>query len=148
MSQPYAPGAETPLRALSIRGPWWWFILHGGKRIENRSWPTRFRGPVLLHASKSFSLPVFTDDLDYGRRIAESQGITLPPVTIGDLRAMGGHIVGTATVTDCVTSSASPWFFGPYGFVLDDVRPVQTPIRIKGALGFFKVPAGTVVNVL
>lgn len=37
----------------------------------------------------------------------------------------------------CVTRSDSPWFFGRYGFVLADVRPVPF-FPVKGALGFFK----------
>jgi hypothetical protein len=38
--------------ALSIRQPWCFAILHGGKDIENRDWPTKVRGRVLIHASK------------------------------------------------------------------------------------------------
>ena len=34
------------MKALSIRQPWSWLILHGGKDIENRSWRTNVRGPV------------------------------------------------------------------------------------------------------
>ena len=42
------------MKALSIRQPWLWAILHANKRLENRDWPgCSYRGPVLLHASKS-----------------------------------------------------------------------------------------------
>ncbi len=43
------------MKALSIRQPWAWLILHGGKDIENRDWATRFRGRVLIHASKGMT---------------------------------------------------------------------------------------------
>lgn len=33
------------LPAISIRQPWAWLILNAGKDIENRDWPTNFRGP-------------------------------------------------------------------------------------------------------
>ncbi|WP_084604451.1 ASCH domain-containing protein [Desulfonatronum thioautotrophicum] len=36
--------------ALSIRQPWVELILPGHKTIEVRSWPTRHRGPLWLHA--------------------------------------------------------------------------------------------------
>lgn len=36
---------------LSIRQPWAYAILKQGKTIENQSWPSRYRGKVLLHAS-------------------------------------------------------------------------------------------------
>jgi hypothetical protein len=49
-----------------------------------------------------------------------------------------GGIVGSADLVDCVTESDSPWFFGPYGFVLANVRPMPF-LPYKGRLGFFNV---------
>jgi len=40
--------------ALSIQQPWAWAIIHGGKDVENRTWPTKFRGRFLVHASRKF----------------------------------------------------------------------------------------------
>lgn len=37
---------------LSLRQPWLWAVLAAGKRVENRSWNTWHRGPVILHAAK------------------------------------------------------------------------------------------------
>lgn len=49
-----------------------------------------------------------------------------------------GGIVGRAEIVDCVESSDSPWFVGPFGFVLRNIEPL--PFRpYKGALGFFEV---------
>ncbi|WP_245839042.1 ASCH domain-containing protein [Yersinia kristensenii] len=39
------------MKALSIRQPWAWLIVNGYKDIENRTWNTKCRGPVLIHAS-------------------------------------------------------------------------------------------------
>lgn len=127
------------MKALSIRAPWWWFILHGGKSVENRDWPTRYRGPVWIHASKWFRLDDVVENFDFARNIAVRQGRELPSVTLRDLRDRGGHIVGRARIVDCVSRSDSPWFFGPHGFVLADVEPLAEPIPCKGALGFFDV---------
>lgn len=43
------------MRALSIRQPWAWSILHAGKDVENRQWRHRpgHHGPTLLHAGKA-----------------------------------------------------------------------------------------------
>lgn len=41
-----------PMRALSIRQPWAWAIVHAGKRVENRSRNTNIRGHFLIHAAK------------------------------------------------------------------------------------------------
>ena len=43
------------MKALSVRAPWWWAILHG-KPVENRDWQTNYRGEVLLHASKWWNI--------------------------------------------------------------------------------------------
>lgn len=104
------------MKAISIRQPWSWRIINNGKDIENRNWPTKFRGPVLLHAAKG------VDPLD--REEVREENMPL------------GGIVGWCEITDCVTESDSPWFFGKYGFVLDNVRPLPF-IPCKGALGFF-----------
>ncbi len=145
-----------PTRALSIRQPWAWAIVRPDlvgdaradavargeiKDIENRDWRTDFRGPVLIHASKWWNKGEMADDADSIRAIRESVGGTtrVPRMSWDDLRAMTGGIVGVATIVDAVDASASPWFFGRYGFVLRDVQPLPfTPC--KGALGFFAVP--------
>ena len=50
-----------------------------------------------------------------------------------------GGIIGSVEIVDCVTESESPWFFGRYGYVLRDPRPLPfAPWR--GQLGFFDVP--------
>ena len=39
-------------RCLSIKQPWAWMMLYGGKCIENRKWGTSYRGPVLIQCGK------------------------------------------------------------------------------------------------
>lgn len=123
--------------AISIRAPWWWLILHGGKDIENRDWLTRYRGPVLIHASTWFNAEEVRDDFDFAKRIMAERRVSPPSVTLRDLKDAGGALVGAAEITDCVQQSDSPWFFGRYGFVLRNARPI-TRVPCKGALGFFR----------
>lgn len=47
-----------------------------------------------------------------------------------------GGIVGIAEIVDCVERSSSPWFFGRYGLVLRNARPVEF-IPVRGKLSFF-----------
>ena len=131
------------MKALSIRQPWAWAILHAGKRVENRSWHCHYRGPLLIHASKGMTRAEYDDFAAFygdGRdAFFAFDDLGRPPLpTLADL-ARGG-IVGRAVIVDCVTESRDPWFFGPYGIVLDEVGPL--PFRpFKGSLGFFDVPA-------
>jgi hypothetical protein len=53
-------------QAISIRAPWWLFILHGGKDVENRDWPTRFRGTVYLHSSSWWRGSEIFEDVEFG----------------------------------------------------------------------------------
>lgn len=122
---------ELILPALSIRQPWCWAILHAGKDIENRTWTTAYRGRLLLHAGKAAHRNGvdYLDDVDY---LEEVHGLRPPD----DLDR--GGIVGVAQLVDVVTRSASPWYQGPYGFVLRDVRPLAF-VPYRGALGLFDV---------
>ena len=38
------------MKALTVRQPWAWAIVHAGKRIENRTRRTNFRGRFYIHA--------------------------------------------------------------------------------------------------
>ncbi len=120
---------DLPQMALSIRQPWAWAIIHAGKDIENRNWSTRFRGPVCIHAAKGMTRSEW-DDAAYWMLV--SFAVVVPRVP--DL-ARGG-IVGVAEITDCIEGSDRPWFFGLYGFVLRNPRPIDF-LPVNGALGFF-----------
>lgn len=130
------------MKALSIRQPWAWLILHAGKDIENRSWPTNVRGRVLIHAAKGMTRAEYGDAM---YEMWASHGTQILP-SFEDL-ARGG-IVGSVLITDCVhwtersprgSAPLSKWFVGPYGFVLANPEPLEfTPCR--GRLGFFDVP--------
>ncbi len=123
------------MKALSIRQPWAWLIVNGHKDIENRDWPTRFRGPIMIHASKGMT----RDEYDECHYLAQTLGIALPAA---DQLERGG-IVGAAEIIGCVTDSESPWFFGKYGFVLAGRSAL--PFRsLRGRLGLFDVPDSAV----
>ena len=120
---------DLPRLALSIRQPWAWAIIHAGKDVENREWPTKMRGPICIHAAKSSAWQEWDEATGF---MHFDMGIVAP---LRSGIAMGG-IIGTAEIVDCVEASDSPWFFGRYGFVLRNVQPVDF-IPVRGALGFF-----------
>jgi hypothetical protein len=43
------------MKALSIIQPWATLLAMGAKKIETRSYRTPYRGPLLIHASKTLS---------------------------------------------------------------------------------------------
>jgi hypothetical protein len=129
------------MKALSVRAPWWWFILYSGKTIENRDWPTKFRGTIYLHASKWWKFDEGYADIQAALECCGKQrDAVAKQLEFRALHEARGCIVGTIDIVDCVSHSASPWFFGDYGFVLENPVAFAKPIPLKGALGFFEVP--------
>lgn len=134
------------MRAISVRQPWAWAILHG-KPVENRGkpWPL---GEYALHASKlpapakDGTVPyTFMEQVWEARSMARRTGLDWTGIlTYESLYATSGAIIGVIEVVDCVTSHSSPFFCGPIGLVLANVRPLAKPIPCKGALGAWAVP--------
>jgi hypothetical protein len=129
------------VKGLSVRAPWWWFILHAGKDIENRDWPTNFRGTVYLHAGKWWQQDEGYADIQAALECCGNRrDAVAASLTFKALQEARGSIVGTVDIVDCVTRSSSPWFFGDYGFVLENPVAFAKPAPFKGMLGFFDVP--------
>lgn len=129
----YSGNPDGPKRALSIRQPWTWAILYAGKRVENRSWPTCYRGPIYLHAG----MQVDWDSLDDLELVIRRVPGPRPP-------AYRGALVGTADLVACVRpDEVDPdqvsWAVGPWCFVLENVRALAAPIPMHGARGLFKI---------
>lgn len=116
------------LRALTVRQPWAWAIIHGGKDIENRSWNTKHRGPLVIHAGMGFD----RDD-ETLRRVRKLSKRSLPD------EFDRGMLIGVVDVVDSVDMHRSPWFVGDYGFVLENPRAFKKPIPCKGRLSYFDV---------
>jgi hypothetical protein len=123
--------------ALTVRQPWAWLIIYAGKDIENRTWPTRIRGRVLIHAAKGCTKDEYLDAAEYALEAVADEyrgrGLVIPPWRTIER----GGIIGSVEIVDCVSRSDSPWFMGRFGFVLRNPQPLPfEPCR--GALGFWK----------
>ena len=123
------------IKALSIRQPWAWAIIHAGKDIENRSWFSSYRGRFLVHAAKGLTRNEYEDACDCILDV--NPDLLIPAFT----EIPRGGIVGRAEMIGCVSASKSPWFCGPYGFQLANAEPVEF-ISGPGALGFFDFAPG------
>jgi hypothetical protein len=126
--------------ALSVRQPFAWAIFHAGMDIENRDWPTQFRGRILIHAPAI----VRRDDyafFEHACRDPEhwlSRAIMLGGGLPRRQDLPKGGIVSEVEIADCVTEHTSVWLTGPYGFVLCNAR--ELPLKpLPGSLRFFDV---------
>lgn len=138
------------MKALTICQPYAHLILQPRgqawhKRVENRSWPLRYRGELVIHAGKSRAW--------YDEAVLASYGLREHALVFG-------AIVGVATVVDCIAAdrihqagragaglaprlrwlSGHVHVQGPWCIVLANVRRLRTAIPYRGAQGLFEVP--------
>jgi hypothetical protein len=83
---------------LTIRQPWAWAIIHGGKDVENRSWSTKHRRPLLIHAGSAFE--------PRGYETVQQLATQQPPPPS---ELIHGAIIGVVGLVDCVRDSHSKW---------------------------------------
>lgn len=125
---------DFPRLALSVRQPWAWAIIHGGKDIENRTWQAvnhglKQRGRIAIHAAKGMTRDEYEESSGY---IAKLSGTCPGPADL-----LRGGIIGSVEVVDVVSRHDSHWFFGPRGLVLRNPEPCVF-IPSVGALGYFE----------
>lgn len=114
------------MKTISIKQPFAWLLINGYKDLENRNWKTNFRDDILIHASKE------VDTSGYTFVKTNYPDIKLPDI---DKFERGG-VVGKITITDVVEKSTSRWFFGSYGFVMEN--PIKCKFHpCKGSLSLW-----------
>jgi len=166
------------MRILTVRQPWAWAIIHGGKDVENRvrNIAGDYRGPVAIHAG----LATFEDDGQFRevRRAITSEDHGWPAddgevwasdlVDPDDERFVYGAIIGVVDLVD-----VAPWtshtdaLTGTPGVVrriprqparwemrdhwhlrLADPRPLNEPIPYRGSLGLRSLDEDTTARIL
>jgi len=126
------------LMCLTVCQPYAEEIARRSKMVENRTWATAYRGPLIIHAGKSRAWTEMDDEElahTYGRKLEF------------------GAIVAVANVIDCVRveeiESKYPSLIsdahahhvnGPWCFVLEGAQRIEPAIPYRGAQGFFHVP--------
>lgn len=134
------------MKALSLWQPWASLIAIGEKRYETRAWWTPYRGPLAIHAAKTWNAEV--------RAAAEDDEIAEALSCHGLLRGCGlplGSIVATCRLVAChrmddalldsITDQEEAfgdWRIGRYAWELADVVALPEPIPAKGAQGLWE----------
>lgn len=139
-----ADGGESNrvIKAITLWQPWASLIAHGLKTIETRSWYTKYRGPLAIHAAKRKSV-IPNWPIDLLGAVAERIGAwnTLPR----------GCIVALCNLDDCVRSENihiyRPSSFhleenfgnftsGRFCWLLSNIRRI-TPVYMNGRQGLW-----------
>lgn len=124
------------MKVLTIKQPWATLIMQGYKRFEFRSWQTKYRGDLLIHAGKGI-------DKEAIKRLEKY----LPK------ELLTGKILGKVTLVDCIKMSpefkerllkenkdiyAKSSFQENYGWQMDNLQVFKEPIEIKGHLSLWE----------
>jgi len=134
------------MKALSLRQPWAWLVASGIKDVENRTWPTKRRERIYIHAGKSSEIKVQgLGDAWITSRLTIAQYFQYREAE-AEAEMVRGAIIGEVTITDCKfrfpdenANLYSKWAeSGLYGFTLTDAILYEEPIPCRGALGFFE----------
>ncbi|HBX22633.1 MAG TPA: ASCH domain-containing protein [Desulfotomaculum sp.] len=149
------------MKTLSLIQPWATLVAIGAKRIETRSWATKYRGPLAIHASKKvdrviclkkeFAIPlnehgfVLVKDLPVGAVIATCTLVDCMKVRTLRPVKRDGKIVMTAFLeaeNSLLEVNGNELAFGDYtpgryAWILEDVRTLPEPVPAKGMLGLW-----------
>lgn len=144
-----------PMLGLTLWRPWHCAILYrteDPKRVENRPWApwSMVIGKrIALHAGKRFEDDVADLLCVKGDPRAQYMGIVGTAVVRGwihvskELLLPGADNLthsDTLTRAEAQVYAGSRWFFGPYGWVLEDVRVLPEPIPCRGNQALWPVP--------
>ena len=148
MTHPAArgPAAGVKMKCLSLTQPWATLVVTGKKQYETRSWSTRYRGPLLIHAAKGY--PVSAEMFAYqqvkaGRLVAPPAGPSLPHgAIIGQVDLIGVWSTDNPILRDELTDvERELGDYSPGRFAWALAYPVSFACHIvqRGALGLFNV---------
>lgn len=134
-------------KGLSLTQPWASLIAHGHKRVETRSWSTKYRGEIFIHASKGFP-----GKARYFAGTQWAEGRLPAELPLGCLIATA-RIVDVKPTEDAIGSitelerSFGDYGPGRYAWFLEDIKPFRVFVPFKGALGLFNLePPETILN--
>lgn len=148
------------MKAISLLQPWAQFCVTGDKRVETRSWNTKHRGALLIHASASNKMGVGRDDenkvlyrirqcVDFGSFLDLPFGAIIGCVNLVDTFQFGSdesiayvntivHKHGRAALDKEIT--LGDWSEGRWGWVFENPVMFDMPIPYKGSLSLWDYP--------
>jgi hypothetical protein len=128
--------AQLEIKGLTISQPYADLVASGEKWIENRVWPTTFRGPVAIHAGRGTQYLSLRELAAYPRGVIVGVARVAACVSIVEIAKQSA---GPATRGELIPSTSRTWLEaahhdhleGPWCWVLEDVRRVH-PIACRG----------------
>ena len=128
------------MKVLSLTEPYATLIKNQKKHIETRSWKTSYRGELYIHASAT-KIPKEWKDNDELMSLVDETKLNF------------GNIICKCNLVDCIYMSkeyvenmkknnyqeyvCGVYEEGRYAWILEDIVPLDEPIKAKGKLGIW-----------
>lgn len=154
--------AGVVIPVLTVQPIWGWAVSFANKRIENRSWPTDYRGPFWLHTAVDQRCSIYEDAcVTIRANIRHRPELTIPSPgnlltnSVLALCLLEGMAFSPYEVTQCEPwENVSERGVGKkrnQAWRISMLHRLQQPIRLNplpgqrapGRLGFWKLPEGT-----
>lgn len=135
------------MKALTLIQPWATLIVSGHKRVETRSWRTRHRGPLLIHAGKKID----HDYVEWLRSIGDPSAPDLEEMPTG--AALGYARLMNVLPTEIFQPRGLELRYGDYNpdrfaWCLAGVVAFAEPVPFPGKRGLWTVPRESRTQIL
>jgi len=140
------------MKSITIHEPFASAIAFGYKKYETRSRKTNYRGPLAIHASKTFNSDRFTETslvpwnehfvLPLSRRYSGlgeadfSKGVIIAIVELVDCIEMDSDLIDAQSDLE---RSLGDWELGNYAYRLENIQTLKTPYKINGKQGLWNI---------
>lgn len=140
------------MKAITVRQPWAWALVHAGKDIENRTQAWSYRGPLAIHAG----LAHFEQDNLAATAHRVAHGTETPTELkyggiIGVVDLVDVHVSARTETGTCCDSVWAQFAEGPTKPVVhlrvENPRPLLRPIAARGQLGLWTPYADTLAAI-
>jgi hypothetical protein len=131
----------SAMRVLTVRQPWAWAIIYGGKDVENRARNIAgsYRGPVAIHAGLGYDVTAYASE-------TWPAGVTRTAVAGKRVR---GAVIGVVDLDDVhraelpgASCCGSRWAQDDaWHLMFANIRPLSTPVPARGRLGLWRPDA-------
>ncbi|MEO1957384.1 MAG: hypothetical protein ABGX03_05610 [Methylophilaceae bacterium] len=137
-----ATSPSGTMKALSLKQPYAWLIANGFLLVDDRTWGTQYRGPILIHASKG----LYESYYDY---LKDSTAI--PLLTKDKLGHGGANLVlccHPGNMPNEISHEQRVHFGGVhneyFGFLFEEATPMPL-MPCRGKLGVFEIDANALL---
>ena len=123
------------MKIISIKQPWASLIVEGYKRYEFRTWKTKYRGKILIHASKGF---VKSDINEFKHlNLSFPTGVIIGEVELIDCIEVNEILSKKIFEEDNIVYRNVLGFQG-YAWKIDKIKKYDEHIQINGKLGLWE----------